>query len=79
MSPKKEWFTWTIEIQVDPIWVADGFELDDERATDMLNRELPYADGHEFKAKVLTSPRRRDILTAQGFTTDDRKKKAGVK
>lgn len=60
-------FKWTIEIEVDPTWVADGFDLDDDRAHEMLCRELPHAYGHELKARVLSAPKPELIRKAQGY------------
>jgi hypothetical protein len=63
-----QWFKWTIEIQVEQTWVADGFDLTDERALDMLAHELGWADiGTELKAKVLTAPARHLVLKVQGY------------
>lgn len=47
---------WTIEIGVDPLWVADGFDMTDERAKQMLEEHIQYAMGHEVSAKVLRRP-----------------------
>lgn len=47
---------WTIEIEVHPMWVADGFEPDDEWVGEMMMRELPSATGHEVGGRVLRRP-----------------------
>lgn len=66
MSERK-FFKWTLEIEVDESWVADGFDLDDERAHSMLAKELQYAYNDELRAKVLTSPPPDEIRLAQGY------------
>lgn len=66
-SPK--WFKWTVEIQVDQSWVADGFDMTDERAHSMLAKTLPFAYGHELKAKVLSAPDPELIAKAQGYAS----------
>lgn len=58
---------WTIEIAVHDSWVADGFDMDDERAKEMLNSNLPYAYGHELKAKVIKRPLKSVIKKLQGY------------
>ena len=61
-------FKWIIEIEVDPSWVADGFDMDDERAKEMLAKELPYAFNYEIAARVLKSPAKEKILKEQVAT-----------
>ena len=61
-------FKWTVEFSVDPVWVADGFEIDDGRAKAMIEAALPWATEHETSARVLKSPDQKRVLTVQGFT-----------
>jgi hypothetical protein len=63
----KRWFKWTVEIKVDQSWVADGFNLDNERAQSMLANTLPHAYGYELKAKVVAAPPLEEILRKQGY------------
>lgn len=67
---KERKFKWVVELEVDESWVADGFDLDDERAHAMLCREIPYAYSWELKAKVLKTPSREAILRKQGYSED---------
>ena len=73
---------WTVEFAVDESWVADGFDLTDERAKEMLATDLGYAYGHELGAKVLKYPSAERVARLQGYS--DRNKnpdysvKAGV-
>jgi hypothetical protein len=61
-------FTWTVQFTVNPVWVADGFDLTDERALDMLANDLSYANiGTELDAKVLTAPDPDEIAMEQGY------------
>jgi len=60
-------YKWTIEIEVDEAWIADGFDMDDERATDMLGLILGWATPDEFSAKVLKAPPAKAIRKAQGY------------
>lgn len=60
-------FKWVVEFTVDESWVADGFELTDERAHRMLAYDLRFANNDEIKAKVLKTPKKKDIEKAQGY------------
>lgn len=60
--------SWVVRFEVSENWVADGFELTDERALDMLAHDLGYAiPGTELQAKVLRSPSQNRILKIQGY------------
>lgn len=73
---KQKFYKWTVEFSVDASWVADGFDLTDERALDMLANDLSYADaGQELKAKVIKSPSAKAIRKEQGYV-DTKKVKA---
>lgn len=63
-------FKWVVEFEVSGTWVADGFNLTDERAKDMLAHDLQYAYGCELKAKVIKAPEPLDIAYAQGYEDD---------
>lgn len=56
MKPYTKKLTWTVEFSVDPSWVADGFDLDDERAHLMIQHDLGYAYPSETSAKVVKAP-----------------------
>ena len=60
---------WTVEFEIDIAWIADGFDLDDERALDMLSHYLSLADiGEELSAKVIKAPDPKIIRKLQGYT-----------
>lgn len=61
---------WTVEFAVADSWVADGFEMTDERALAMLHTELPHACGPELAASVLTAPLPEAILALQSGYDD---------
>lgn len=65
MEPK--FFKWVIEIEVEKSWVADGFDMDNERAHAMLATTLPYAYNTELKARVIKRPDPKAIRKAQGY------------
>lgn len=60
-------FKWTVEFEIDETWVADGFEMTDERANDMIQNALGWATSSEVKARVLKSPDPKKIRKAQGY------------
>lgn len=57
---------WTVEFSVDETWVADGFNLTDERALEMLANDLAFADYNELGAKVISVPAPEEIRKVQG-------------
>jgi hypothetical protein len=61
-------YKWTVEFEVSETWVEDGFNIDQDRATDIIANALPYANGAEFKATVLKAPTEKTIRKAQGYT-----------
>lgn len=63
----KKKFKWTVEFTVNETWVADGFDIDDDRAKEMLANDLQYAYGHEISARIIKAPNKNDILIAQGY------------
>lgn len=71
-----ERFTWTIKFTVHPTWVADGFDLTDERALDMLSHDLSYANiGEELDAKVIEAPDADEIAMEQGYESAEHMRK----
>lgn len=60
-------FKWVVEFSVDESWVEDGFEIDQDRALDMMANALPYAYGYEFNAEVLKAPDQKLIRKVQGY------------
>ena len=68
--------TWVLEVElkVEDSWIADGFDVDEERLhliEDQLSHLLPYAYGYEFgiKVRVKTKPFRSIIeLLQEGGT-----------
>jgi hypothetical protein len=58
---------WTVEIRVDKSWIADGFDLTNERAKAMVAKTLPFANNSEFSARVIGKPDRKEIRKAQGY------------
>lgn len=49
-------FKWTVEFTVNPAWVADGFDLTEDRAKDMIENALPFSHGSETAVKIISSP-----------------------
>jgi hypothetical protein len=61
-------FKWTVEFEISESWIADGFNLSDEKAKSMLATCLPYAYGHEIYAKVVKAPSEKSIRMVQGYS-----------
>jgi hypothetical protein len=60
-------FKWVVEFEVTENWVADGFEIDQRRAFNMIESVLPHATVMEIKATVKKSPSEAVIKKAQGY------------
>jgi hypothetical protein len=60
-------FKWVVEFEVTETWVEDGFNIDQDRATDIIANALPFAHGSEFKATVLKAPDAKLIRKTQGY------------
>ncbi len=60
-------YKWTVEIEVDPLWVADGFDLTTDRLQDMLMNELRHATSSEISGAVLKAPDPKQIRAEQGY------------
>lgn len=68
----KRFYSWIVEFEVAEDWVADGFDLDDERAADMLDKALGgWCYPGERRARVLKAPPRADIRREQGYRDDE--------
>ena len=61
-------FKWVVEFEVSENWVEDGFNIDQDRATDIIANALPFANGTEIKATVLKAPSPTLIKKTQGYT-----------
>ena len=58
---------WTVKFGIDHSWVADGFELTNERVKGMLAKTLLYAHNSEISARVIGKPDRKVIRRIQGY------------
>jgi len=59
---KKKTFKWVVEIEVDEVWVADGYEATADRIKEaILEYSLGWAHDHEVKTKLLKQPTKASI------------------
>ena len=63
--PKQRFFKWMVEFSVAETWVADGFNLTDARALEMLENDIQFAYPHELRARVVRAPKAADIGRVQ--------------
>jgi len=64
----KRKFTWVVELGVSETWVEDGFDLTNERALEMLSKDLGYAfNDIELSARVIARPNQNLVAQAQGY------------
>lgn len=59
--------TWTVKISVDDVWIADGFDLDEERLQDMVLNDLQFAGSSEVTCKIIKAPNPDTIKYIQGY------------
>jgi hypothetical protein len=62
-------FKFTIEFDVAEVWIADGFDLTDSRAQDLLRNALPWCYDSEVGARVIARPADEDMARAQGYAS----------
>jgi hypothetical protein len=60
-------FKWVVEFEVTENWIADGFNITNQKATGMIEQALPFASGAEFSAKVIKAPDAKLIRKTQGY------------
>ena len=58
-------YQWVVEITVDETWIADGWDLTEERLSDMISSQLRYAYSHEYSGKILKKPTKRELNKAR--------------
>ena len=59
-------YEWTVKIRVAALWVADGFDLDSERAHDMVRGDLGHATSVEVETEIVKAPDPKSIRIEQG-------------
>lgn len=70
---------WIVAFSVDETWIEDGFDIDNERALDILSKALPYANiGTELKARVIRRPDAGKIAKLQGYDSVAQWRKANA-
>lgn len=52
---------------MDKSWVADGFDMTDDRALEMLAKFLPFAEERELGTRVIQRPDKKLIQKIQGY------------
>jgi len=65
-GPGEKFYAWTVRIEIDAVWVADGFNLTAERMHAMLAQHLSSAGSEELRAKVIKAPDPKAIRREQG-------------
>jgi hypothetical protein len=63
-------YKWTVQIEIDPIWVRDGFNLTRERMLEILSKTLDFAYEHEFDAQIISAPDPKQIRVEQGHKVE---------
>lgn len=68
---ENETVKWVAEIEVTKNWVADGFELTEERLHNMMCDNLDFAYPHEIKVKIIQAPAPEEIERLQNGDDED--------
>lgn len=62
-------YTWTVKVSIHPTWVADGFDLTEERLRDILANALGWARETELDGAVVKAPDPDQIRAEQSGRT----------
>jgi len=62
---------WTVKIRVSDNWVADGFDLTEERLKEMVENSLPFAYPHETEVAIVDEPDQSRIRRIQGYAEQE--------
>ncbi len=60
-------FKWLLEVEVDPRWVADGFDFTSDRLGQVSQDLLPDAYPGEVSVRIVCAPSQDLILEEQGY------------
>ena len=47
---------WVVEFSIDESWIADGFDLTEERAKEMIANEIGWSYSFETSARIVKRP-----------------------
>lgn len=67
MENEPKFYEWTIKIRVAANWVADGFDLDAERAHGLIYNHLNFAKGSEIQTEIVEAPSFVELMKEQGY------------
>jgi len=62
---------WAVEIEMDELWVQDGFDLTDEKMHHIMTHHFGHVYGHEVRCKVIARPPDEKIAELQGYVNRD--------
>lgn len=60
-------FRWTVEIEIDARWVADGIDLTSAQLQHMLEHAYPYLRSTEVRGTTIEAPDPEDVAREQGY------------
>ena len=61
-------YSWTVKITVDPLWVADGLNLDETNLKEAILSEIvPFAHPNEIEVEILNAPSPESIAEERGY------------
>lgn len=63
-------YKWTVEIEINEVWVAGGFEITADRVQQMIQEAIGFARESETRVRVVASPDLKKIRKAQGCAVE---------
>jgi len=63
----QRFFRWVVEIRMDEKWVADGFDITDQRMCDTIMAVYPHISGTEVECQVISHPPDEEVAKEMGF------------
>lgn len=67
MQTKTKKVKWTIQVEVDEVWVADGFDFNQDCCQKVADNLIDYAYPEEVSVKVIKAPPTAKIRKIQGY------------
>lgn len=64
---KAQPFSWCVRFTVAPLWIQDGFTIDNDRALSMLAHAVGAGSADELQARVIEAPSALQIARMQGY------------
>lgn len=75
----KKWFTWVLEIKIERDFVAEGYNISEDRAKMMVKDSFPFMRIPEFKTKIIKKPLKKELKEIQVLVKPKKRGKSNGK